>query len=209
MTRIEYLGPLMGLRWILQKLQAFAIGQHRQTRRNSNGSLASRTFIDTLSQFYNITSKLHQLTENVEWKWGWEGWTWCIQRTQICQLYPRRYLYFLSTTTLIVLKLAVQVSQLERQGIWKLIAFLSKSLNTVGRNCEIHDREMSAIMRGLEEWRHCLQVAHHPVEIDADDTNLEYFVTGKTWPSSSSLVPRMPIITLLWFMNRVRPWGRL
>jgi hypothetical protein len=35
--------------------------------------------------------------------------------------------------------------------------------------------EMLAIIRGLEEWRHCLEDARHPVEIWTDHTNLEYF----------------------------------
>ena len=35
-------------------------------------------------------------------------------------------------------------------GLWRLVAFLSKSLNEIERNYEIHDKEMLAIIRGLE-----------------------------------------------------------
>ena len=35
-------------------------------------------------------------------------------------------------------------------GLWRLVAFLSKSLNETERNYEIHDKEMLAIIRGLE-----------------------------------------------------------
>jgi len=35
-------------------------------------------------------------------------------------------------------------------GRWKLVAFLSKSLNETERNYEIHDKEMLAIIRRLE-----------------------------------------------------------
>ena len=35
-------------------------------------------------------------------------------------------------------------------GLWKPVAFLSKSLNETERNYEIHDKEMLAIIRGLE-----------------------------------------------------------
>jgi len=41
-------------------------------------------------------------------------------------------------------------------GKWILVAFLSKSLNETERNYEIHDKEMLAIIRGLEAWRHLL-----------------------------------------------------
>ena len=34
--------------------------------------------------------------------------------------------------------------------LWRLVAFLSKSLNEMERNYEIHDKEMLAIIRGLE-----------------------------------------------------------
>jgi len=35
-------------------------------------------------------------------------------------------------------------------GLWRLVAFLSKSLNETERNYKIHDKEMLAIIRGLE-----------------------------------------------------------
>jgi len=49
----------------------------------------------------------------------------------------------------------------------------------VERNYEIHDKEMLAIIRALEEWRHFLEGARHPVEIWTDHKNLEYFMTAK------------------------------
>lgn len=58
---------------------------------------------------------------------------------------------------------------------WHPVAFLSKSLSEVERNYEIHDVEMLAIIRALEEWRHYLEGAPHPVEIWTDHKNLEYF----------------------------------
>ena len=37
-----------------------------------------------------------------------------------------------------------------KDGVWKLVVFLSKSLNKMERNYEIYDKEMLAIIRGLE-----------------------------------------------------------
>jgi len=59
------------------------------------------------------------------------------------------------------------------------VAFYSKSLSLVEQNYEIHDKEMLAIIRMLEEWRHFLKGAWHPVEIWTDHKNLEYFMTAK------------------------------
>jgi len=60
--------------------------------------------------------------------------------------------------------------------LWRLVAFLSKSLNEMERNYEIHDKEMLAIIRGLENWRHLLKGTHFKFEIWTDHKNLEYFM---------------------------------
>ena len=40
---------------------------------------------------------------------------------------------------------------------WQPVAFLSKSLNEIEKNYEIHDKKMLAVIRGLENWRHLLE----------------------------------------------------
>ena len=50
-------------------------------------------------------------------------------------------------------------------GKWRLVAFLSKSLNKTERNYKIHDKEMLVIIRGLESWRHLLEAAQFKFEI--------------------------------------------
>jgi len=62
---------------------------------------------------------------------------------------------------------------------WHPVAFYSKSLSSVERNYEIHNKEMLAIIRALEEWRHFLEGATHPVEIWTNHKNLEYFMMAK------------------------------
>ena len=61
-------------------------------------------------------------------------------------------------------------------GLWRPVAFLSKSLNETERNYKIHDKEMLAIIRGLETWRHLLEGAQYKFEIWTDHKNLEYFM---------------------------------
>jgi len=63
---------------------------------------------------------------------------------------------------------------------WHPIAYYSKSLSVVERNYEIHDKEMLAIIRALEDWRHFLEGAHHKFEIWTDHKNLEYFMTQRS-----------------------------
>ena len=64
-------------------------------------------------------------------------------------------------------------------GKWKPVAFLLKSLNETERNYEIHDKEMLAIIRGLESWRHLLEGVQFKFEIWTDHKNLEYFMKAQ------------------------------
>ena len=50
-------------------------------------------------------------------------------------------------------------------GLWRLVAFLSKSLNETERNYEIHNKEMLVIIRKLENWRHLLEGARFKFKI--------------------------------------------
>ena len=61
-------------------------------------------------------------------------------------------------------------------GLWRPVAFLSKSLNETERNYKIHDKKMLAIIRGLEVWRHLLEGVQYKFEIWTDHKNLEYFM---------------------------------
>ena len=64
-------------------------------------------------------------------------------------------------------------------GRWRPVAFLSKSLNETERNYKIHDKEMLAIIRELEAWRHLLEGAKYKFEIWTDHKNLEYFMKAQ------------------------------
>jgi hypothetical protein len=74
-----------------------------------------------------------------------------------------------------IAKGAVLSQQSVDNNAWHPIAFLSKVLNLVERNYEIHNTEILAIIQDLEEWRHYLEGARHPVEIWTDHKNLKYF----------------------------------
>ena len=63
-----------------------------------------------------------------------------------------------------------------KDGKWRLVAFLSKSLNETERNYKIHDKKMLVIIRGLENWRHLLEGVRFKFEIWTDYKNLEYFM---------------------------------
>ena len=66
-----------------------------------------------------------------------------------------------------------------KDGLQRPVVFLSKSLNETERNYEIYDKEMLAIIKGLENWRYLLEGAYFKFEIWTDHKNLEYFMKAQ------------------------------
>src|SRR6266536_4669828 len=70
------------------------------------------------------------------------------------------------------------LSQKHREH-WLPVAFFSKTMNPAKCNYQIHDKEMLAIVKSLEEWRLELQQKQDRFEIYTDHKSLEYFMTTK------------------------------
>jgi len=49
--------------------------------------------------------------------------------------------------------------------LWRPVASISKPLSDIERNYEIHNKEMLAVVRCLEAWRHFLEGASTKFEI--------------------------------------------
>jgi len=64
-------------------------------------------------------------------------------------------------------------------NLWRPVAFISKSLSDIKRNYEIHNKEMLAVIRYLEAWKHFLEGTTVKFEIWTDHKNLEYFMKAQ------------------------------
>jgi len=58
---------------------------------------------------------------------------------------------------------------------WKPIAFLSRTMQPVERNCEIYDKKLLAIVEALTKWRQYLLDIVETFKIWMDHKNLKYF----------------------------------
>ncbi len=58
-------------------------------------------------------------------------------------------------------------------------AFLSYRLSPTERNYQVGDQELLAVKLALEEWRHWLEGAKHPLQVLNDHKNLEYIQQAK------------------------------
>jgi transposase InsO family protein len=72
----------------------------------------------------------------------------------------------------------VLLQQLD-DDLWHPIAFRSESMVEAERNYEIYDKEMLAVIRSLEDWRHYLEGLPQPFIIVTDHRNLEYWRTAQ------------------------------
>ena len=60
-----------------------------------------------------------------------------------------------------------------KYGRQRLVAFLPKEIK---RNYKIYDKEMLAVIKRLENWRHLLEGAKFKFEVQIDHKNLDYFM---------------------------------
>ena len=64
-------------------------------------------------------------------------------------------------------------------NMWRLVAFISKSLSDTKHNYKIHDKEILAVVRYLETWRHFLKEAIEKFKIQTNHKNLKYFMKAQ------------------------------
>jgi len=60
---------------------------------------------------------------------------------------------------------AVLLQKDMQTNLWHLMAFFSKSLDVHERNYKIYNKELLAVIWGLEEYRHHLEGHPHKIEI--------------------------------------------
>ena len=118
-----------------------------------------------VKDFAKIAKPLHEMTrKETKWSWGER------QQKAFEELKER----FITEPVLVTpdldreMRVEADASDFAMGGVlsmkckderWRPVAYISKSLNEVKRNYEIHDKEMLAIIRCLEAWRYFLEGA--------------------------------------------------
>lgn len=185
---VEYLGLIVGkgeVRMDPKKLKAISEWPEPKTVKEIQSFLGFCNFYRNFINNFAMTARpLWDLTKKTkEWKWDTQ------QQDAFCKLkhdlisqpvlsLPNFEDPFRVEADASDYATGAVLSQ-KQNNIWKPIGFLSKALTQTERNYEIHDRELLAIIRALEEWRHFLQGAKHQVEIFTDHKNLEYFLSAR------------------------------
>ena len=68
--------------------------------------------------------------------------------------------------------LGAVLSQRNDKGKLQTMGYYSKTLIPAERNYDVYDRELLALVRGLENWRHLLLGAQHQIEVFTDHDGL-------------------------------------
>ena len=122
---------------------------------------------------------MNELKGKKEWKWekehqeAFEELKEKITNQPVLSL-PRREGKFKVETDASGYAIGGVLSQ-EQDGKWKLIAFLSRTMQSAERNYEIYNKELLAIVEALTKWRQYLLDAKEPFEVWTDHENLKYF----------------------------------
>jgi len=138
-----------------------------------------------IKDFARVAALLHVLVRK-EQKWKWEG--------KQEEVFERLKAVFTTEPVLAIpdidreMRVEADASDYAMGGVlstkckdgkWRPVAFISKSLNATEQNYEIHNKEMLAVIRCLEAWRHYLEGMKLEFEIWTDHKNLQYFITSQ------------------------------
>ncbi len=189
-TEIEYLGLVISegqIRMDPVKIAGVAEWPAPMTRKEVQSFLRFTNFYRRfICGFSGTARRLFDLTKkDTLWQWGgeeqkaFEGLKSTVTSAPVLAFPDDSRPFRIEADSSDFATGAVLSQQAESDGKWHPIAFFSKSLSPVERNYDIHDKEMLAIIRALEEWRHFLEGAQHQFEIWTDHKNLEYFMSAK------------------------------
>ena len=137
-----------------------------------------RRFIENFSL---IARPLHNLTKkDKKWNWTMEcqntfGKLMWIFTSHPVLIYPDPMQPYQLVTDASLIAHSAVLLQEGPDNDWHPVAYLSSSFSPLERNYDVFDRELLAIIKALEHWKHYLEGVRHPFEIWTDYKNLEHF----------------------------------
>src|SRR6202045_279423 len=182
--KVDYLGIRITQGWIrispeqIKAILEIGILRNKKQLRRALGILGA--FRKHIQGYSDIAKPLTRLTGEVPYMWG-ELETQRFRKLQemvttspILQL-PREGAKFLVEMDALDVAMGVMLSQSINGSEWHPVAFQSKTLGEHKANYSTYDKELLAIVRAVQEWRHILLSREQPFEILTDHWNLVYY----------------------------------
>src|ERR1700731_87693 len=123
---------------------------------------------------------LFRLTGKVPWKWGaeeeadFQDMHLALVSAPVLAL-PQDKGRWKGETNASNLATSRVLSQLQVDGTWRVVDYISKALTAAEKNYDVYNKEFLAVIRALREWRAYLIGADEMIEIWTDHANLQYF----------------------------------
>src|SRR3984893_1803811 len=123
---------------------------------------------------------LFQLTGKVPWKWGAEEEA-AFQDLRLALIsapvlaLPQDKGRWKVETDVSNLVTGGVLSQLQMDGTWRVVDYISKALTAAEKNYNMYDKEFLAVIWALWQWQAYLIGADEMIEIWTDHANLQYF----------------------------------
>ena len=186
--KVEYLGVLVSENCVemdpvkVKGIAEWPVPQNASDVRKFRGfANFYRRFI---KDFSAVCKPLDRLTGNNPWQWGAEEQSAFDELKRRFTESPVLSMYDPDCKTRIEVDASgfatgAVLSQEGEDGKWHPVAFHSESMSDAERNYEIYDKEMLAIIRALQAWRHYLEGLPSVFEIQSDHKNLEYWKTAQ------------------------------
>jgi hypothetical protein len=180
---IEFLGLIIsekGIRMDPHKVKAITDWPTPTTKRELQQFLGFVNFYQRFVKgFAKIAKPLTKLTGKTDWLWTELQQAFQELKNEVTServlIIPKPGRPFRMETDASDFAITAILSQLDDEGKWRPVAFLSRSLNDAERNYEIYDKEMLAIMHGFYEWAHYLKGNDEITEVLTDHQNLTFF----------------------------------
>ena len=186
--KVEYLGVLISQDCVemdpvkVKGIAEWPVPQNASDVRKFRGfANFYRRFIKDFSQ---ICKPLDRLTGNAPWQWGPDEQNAFDELKRRFMDSPVLTMYDPDRNTRLEVDASgyatgAVLSQEGDDGKWHPVAFHSESMSDAERNYEIYDKEMLAIIRALQTWRHYLEGLPSKFTIWSDHKNLEYWRTAQ------------------------------
>jgi RNase H-like domain found in reverse transcriptase/Reverse transcriptase (RNA-dependent DNA polymerase)/Integrase zinc binding domain/Chromo (CHRromatin Organisation MOdifier) domain/Integrase core domain len=188
-TEVEYLGLIIRqgeVRMDPIKIQAITDWPPPRNLKELRGFLGFANFYRRfIKDFAKLTRPLNDLTKkDARWSWddsqqqAFESLKFSFTQKPILTMWQPDRPTRIEVDASGYATGGVLLQQLE-DHLWHPVAYRSQSMADAERNYEIQDKEMLAIIRALEDWRHYLEGLPQPFDILSDHHNLQYWRTAQ------------------------------
>lgn len=184
LSTVPFLGFIIGEGKICMDEEKVKVVKEWRRLENKKGVQKFLGFINFYRRFVKNFSKiagpLHKLTGKNEWKWStdqevaFETLKEKISEEPVIAIAQANGKFRIKVDTS-GYAIGAVLSQIQDDGKWHPVVFLSRTMTPAECHYEIYDKELLAIMNSITTWRQYLLGAKEPFEILTDHQNLTYF----------------------------------